>query len=102
MIEFKRVNMGSNQYPLYVYDSIDECASEDVLDTLTDTNFKDRLTGKRFHKFRVAKTHIESGWCIRVSDPENFCKFIITDTGFKTKKAAISYINLWYVNVREA
>ncbi|CAM0057869.1 hypothetical protein VPHD485_0124 [Vibrio phage D485] len=102
MIEFKRVNMGCSKYPLYVYDSVDKFESEDVLDALTDTNFKDRLTGKLIHKIRVSRTRVNSGWCIRMTDPNNFGKFIITDKGFESKKKAIQYINEWYVNVREA
>lgn len=99
MIEFKRLNLcPESNYPLYVYDSIDEHKPENVLDQLDARNFRETSTGKTHTTLRICK-HMNK-WTLRATGNE-FAKLDIVKDDFKTKKAAIEYVNKHYVNREE-
>ena len=90
-IKFKRKNVGSKEYPLYVYDDVNEQREElmrtDILAALDTTFYNSGVGSIRIHKEMNKKT-----WVIKIM-LGNGVKFTDWRTGYETLKAAAEAAN---------
>lgn len=84
MLKLKRINQGTESYPIYVYDVY--CQA--------------RVKGTRICKARISKNKQTQEWSL-MGRQEGECKFITLIEGYRTKKEALEDLQ-WEVDYYNA